>query len=299
MTNTSTSKIERVISWTAYPTVIVSGLTLNSFLLNLDYPLQISAYIPIILGIVIITFLEHKFPYRKEWLPNTSDVRDDATFMVAVQIILPRVLSFFVAITLLKYLKAKGLTPDEYWPHYFSPLIQAIFMVLFADFLRYWLHRASHEWYPLWCLHAVHHSPHKLYWVNVGRFHPIDKALQFLFDALPFIILGVSEEVLAIYFVFYAINGFFQHCNINLRLGFLNYIISGPELHRWHHSFIIEEANRNYGNNLIIWDLLFGTWFLPINREIEKLGLKNRQYPLDFANQMRTPFIKGIDQDRI
>ncbi|SVB87628.1 uncharacterized protein METZ01_LOCUS240482, partial [marine metagenome] len=96
MTNTSTSKIEQVISWTAYPTVIVSGLTLNSFLLNLDYPLQISAYIPIILGIVIITFLEHKFPYRKEWLPNTSDVRDDATFMVAVQIILPRVLSFFV-----------------------------------------------------------------------------------------------------------------------------------------------------------------------------------------------------------
>ena len=297
--NTSKSNTAHVVSWTVYPTVIIFGLALNFFLLNSGFPLQISAYIPIILGVVIITFLEHKFPYRKSWLPKTSDVRDDATFMVVVQVILPRILSLFVAFTISKYIKNKGLTPAEYWPHHFLPIVQAFLMVLFADFFRYWFHRASHEWYSLWRLHAVHHSPHKLYWINVGRFHPIDKALQFLFDSLPFIIVGVSEEVLAIYFVFYAINGFFQHCNIDLKLGFLNYIISGPELHRWHHSFMIEEANKNYGNNLIIWDLLFGTWFLPTDREIEELGLKNRQYPLDFANQMRTPFIKGIDQDQV
>ena len=296
--NISKNKTAHVVSWTAYPTVITFGLALIFFLLDLGFPLQISAYIPIILSVAIMTFLEHKFPYRKSWIPKTSDVRDDATFMVVVQVILPRILSFFVAITISKYIKSKGLTPAEYWPHHFLPIVQTFLMVLFADFFRYWFHRASHEWYSLWRLHAVHHSPHKLYWINVGRFHPIDKALQFLFDSLPFIIVGISEEVLAMYFVFYAINGFFQHCNIDLKLGFLNYIISGPELHRWHHSFIIEEANKNYGNNLIIWDLLFGTWFLPTDREIEELGLKNRQYPLDFANQMCTPFIKGIDQDQ-
>jgi len=297
--NTSKSNTAHVVSWTVYPTVIIFGLALNFFLLNSGFPLQISAYIPIILGVVIITFLEHKFPYRKSWLPKTSDVRNDAAFMVVVQVILPRILSLFVAFTISKYIKNKGLTPAEYWPHHFLPIVQAFLMVLFADFFRYWFHRASHEWYSLWRLHAVHHSPHKLYWINVGRFHPIDKTLQFLFDSLPFIIVGVSGEVLAIYFVFYAINGFFQHCNIDLKLGFLNYIISGPELHRWHHSFIIEEANKNYGNNLIIWDLLFGTWFLPTDRAIKELGLKNRQYPLDFANQMRTPFIKDIDQDQV
>lgn len=297
--NTSKSNTAHVVSWTVYPAVIIFGLALNFFLLNSGFPLQISAYIPIILGVVIITFLEHKFPYRKSWLPKTSDVRNDAAFMVVVQVILPRILSLFVAFTISKYIKNKGLTPAEYWPHHFLPIVQAFLMVLFADFFRYWFHRASHEWYSLWRLHAVHHSPHKLYWINVGRFHPIDKTLQFLFDSLPFIIVGVSEEVLAIYFVFYAINGFFQHCNIDLKLGFLNYIISGPELHRWHHSFIIEEANKNYGNNLIIWDLLFGTWFLPTDRAIKELGLKNRQYPLDFANQMRTPFIKDIDQDQV
>ena len=217
--------------------------------------------------------------------------------MVFVQAILPKLLSFCAAFLLLTHFNRQDGGLNGYWPYDYPRHIQALLMLFSADFLRYWLHRISHEWYPLWRLHAVHHSPHKLYWLNVGRFHPGDKTLQFIFDSLPFLLLGISEEVLAIYFVFYGINGFFQHCNINLRLGFLNYVISGPELHRWHHSFVIKEANKNYGNNLIIWDLLFGTWFLPSDREIEKLGLKNRAYPLDFVNQLGTPFIKNIDQN--
>ena len=288
-------RITQIVSLAAYPTVIAFCLILKGIVLR-NYPLQVSTYVPVVLGAFIIAFLERTCPYRKEWLPNRLDVANDVTFMVVVQVILPRLLSFFVAIKLSEYLRSNGIILDGYWPHRSPSFFQAVLMVLAADFLRYWLHRASHAWYLLWRLHAVHHSPHKLYWVNVGRFHPMDKALQFLLDALPFIILGISDEVLGIYFVFYSINGFFQHCNINLRLGFLNYIISGPELHRWHHSFVIKEANRNYGNNLIIWDLLFGTWFLPRDREIERLGLKNREYPLDFVSQIRTPFIKGLDQ---
>jgi len=103
---------------------------------------------------------------------------------------------------------------------------------------------------------------------------------------------------LALYFVFYAINGFFQHCNINLRLGALNYLISGPELHRWHHSIDYREADKNYGNNLIIWDLIFGTYFLPKSRTVGDLGLLNRQYPQSFIAQMKTPFVNKLDKYR-
>ena len=95
--NTSKNKTAHIVSWTVYPAVIIFALALNFFLLNSGFPLQISAYIPIILGVVIITFLEHKFPYRKSWLPKASDVRNDAAFMVVVQVILPRILSLFVA----------------------------------------------------------------------------------------------------------------------------------------------------------------------------------------------------------
>ncbi len=58
---------------------------------------------------------------------------------------------------------------------------------------------------------AVHHSPHRLYWLNVGRFHPAEKAVQYCVDVLPFVLMGVGDDVLAAYFVFYALNGFCQH----------------------------------------------------------------------------------------
>jgi sterol desaturase/sphingolipid hydroxylase (fatty acid hydroxylase superfamily) len=124
----------------------------------------------------------------------------------------------------------------------------------------------------------------------VGRFHPVDKGLQFIFDALPFIILGVSEQVLALYFVFYAVNGFFQHSNIRLHFGWLNYVVSSAELHRWHHSRLKAESDRNYGNNLIVWDLLFGTRFLPADRKVSELGLTAVTYPDSFWRQMFEPF---------
>ena len=114
---------------------------------------------------------------------------------------------------------------------------------------------------------------------------------------MPFIILGISEKVLALYFIFYAINGFFQHCNIKIHLGPLNYIISGPELHRWHHSMRIKQSNNNYGNNLIIWDLLFGTWYLPRSKQVDQLGLINRNYPMGFIKQLKSPFISGLDKN--
>lgn len=56
----------------------------------------------------------------------------------------------------------------------------------------------------------------------MGRFHPLEKAFQFVLDALPFMLRGVGEQVISLYFVFYSINGFFRHSNIRLRYGALN-----------------------------------------------------------------------------
>ncbi len=121
--------------------------------------------------------------------------------------------------------------------------------------------------------------------------------MQFVFDALPFILIGIGEEVLGLYFVFYIVNGAFQHCNIHLRFGWLNYVISTAELHRWHHSKIPRESNTNFGNNVILWDLLFGTRFLPQDHKVGELGVLNGEYPLDFNSQMKTPFISGIETE--
>ena len=279
----------------AYPAVMVSGFALFAAFSAAGLSPLAASYVAALAAAALITLHEIRLPYRRAWQPGVTDIGTDALFMVAVQVALPYLLSLLIVSALSDVLGKDGVGLSAFWPHHWPVAAQACLMLLAADFARYWLHRAFHGLPGLWRFHAVHHSPHRLYWLNVGRFHPLDKAGQYLFDALPFLLLGVSNEVLAAYFVFYAINGFFQHSNCRVSLGPLNYIVSGPELHRWHHSILPAESDRNFGNNLILWDILFGTRFLPYGRAVETLGLKNRAYPMGFLAQMKAPFISGRD----
>ena len=284
----------RALPWLAYPGVMVISFLIYALLDTQNVSVMVSAYAAVVFGAGAVTVLEFIIPYDRAWQPDRRDVKNDLLFMVTVQMVLPQILTLLAGVSLLRYLSSAEW-PIRLWPHELPLAAQVAIMLLAAEFLRYWLHIAAHNTKLLWRLHAVHHSPHKLYWLNVGRFHPIEKALQYMLDMLPFILVGVGESVLALYFVFYAVNGFFQHSNVDARYGVLNYVVSGAELHRWHHSKLVEESNRNYGNNLIVWDLVFGSWFLPRDRRVGDLGLTDRSYPLDFASQMKTPFIPGHD----
>lgn len=285
----------RVLRYMAFPAVISLSLLLHLVMAGAGIPLALSAMLAIGAGAGAVIVHEINWPYRVEWSPSATDVRTDLLYLGLVQILLPRLLAV-AAVWGASQAFADFRVQQPSWPHQWPPIAQAAFMLLAADFMRYWLHRAAHSWPLLWRLHAVHHSPRRLYSVSVSRFHPFEKILQYGFDALPFLLLGAAEEAMALYFVFYAVNGFYQHSNCDVRLGRLNYIISGPELHRWHHSASIAESNHNYGNNLIVWDLLFGTFFWPKGKAVGQLGLINRDYPRGFLGQLRGPFVAGLDK---
>ena len=292
----SSTVVAKVIVGASYPTVLTFGFGTFAALAAQGLHVTLASYIAVLGGAALVTLHELKLPCRAEWRPGLPEVGADTLFMLVVQVALPYLLSITLVIFLAEQLRVRGFIVEGLWPHELPVAAQACLMLVAADFFRYWLHRAFHRFEFMWCYHAVHHSPHRLYWLNVGRFHPIEKAVQFAVDTLPFALLGVSTEVLAAYFVFYAVNGFFQHSNCDVRLGPLNYIVSGPELHRWHHSEFTEESDTNFGNNLIIWDLLFGTRFLPADWAVGRLGLVNRNYPKEFLAQMKTPFVPGLDK---
>ncbi len=289
-----TVMVQAALPWLVYPSTIALVLALHSGLTASANPLLWSGYIPVLTGASLVTLLEWRMPERALWRPTAKDVGNDALYMLVVQIALPKLLGLGIVLLALDVSRANPNALWSLWPHGWSVGGQAVLMLLVADFFRYWLHRAAHETELLWRFHAVHHSPPRLYWLNVGRFHPVDKALQFVLDSLPFILMGVAGEVVTLYFVFYAVNGFFQHSNVRLRFGWLNYLISSAELHRWHHSRKVRESNTNYGNNVIIWDLLFGTWFLPRTHRVGELGLINRAYPRGFWQQLRAPFTPDV-----
>ena len=273
-----------------YPAAMVGVFSLFAVLQAMGASLVISTYVPVLLLAAVVTWLERVRPNREEWRPPTKEVGTDLGFMVAVQLALPPLVGFLFAYALIEPARSLNLPTTRLWPHGWPIWVQAVLMVLAVDFLRYWLHRAAHQSDTLWRLHAVHHSVEQLYWLNTARVHPIEKALQMCLDSLPFLLMGVDATVLALYYLAYASNGFFQHCNIRLRYGFLNYIVGSAETHRWHHSREPREANANYGNTVIVWDLLFGTWFLPSDRDVDALGLKDSAYPKSFLGLMRAPF---------
>jgi sterol desaturase/sphingolipid hydroxylase (fatty acid hydroxylase superfamily) len=68
--------------------------------------------------------------------------------------------------------------------------------------------------------------------------------------------------------------------------------LSTAEAHRWHHSRRREEADANYGQVLLIWDLLFGTrrmsQVLPPPTEVGFDG--DAGYPRGYLGQLLAPF---------
>jgi sterol desaturase/sphingolipid hydroxylase (fatty acid hydroxylase superfamily) len=280
----------RLLPWLIYPVVMTFAFGLYALLQWSGASLIVSTYVPVLATAALVTLLEAACPHRAEWRPPSGEVRTDLTFMVMVQLAFPPLMGFLFTYALLEPAAALDLPVAWLWPHGWPIWLQAVVMVLVVDFLRYWLHRAAHEHDTLWRLHSVHHSVEQLYWLNTARFHPIEKALQMSLDSLPFLLLKVDARVLALYYLAYATNGFFQHCNVRLRYGPLNYIVGSAETHRWHHSRLPRESNANYGNTVIIWDVLFGTLYLPKAREVEQLGLQDQAYPKSFAGLMSAPF---------
>lgn len=284
--------VSDVARWLLYPLTLAGAVALFDWSSRNGLPVMFAAYHTAMLGIAVVVIAEQLLPYRSTWRPGRAETATDALYLLVVQMALPALLSLGLASLLL----GRDLPDAALWPHAWPVAAQVLLMLLAADFARYWLHRACHAWAPLWRLHAVHHAPERLHALNVCRFHPLEKTLQFTLDALPFVLLGVAQPVVAGYFVVYAVNGFFQHSNVDLRLGWLNWIVAGPELHRWHHAREPRLSDHNFGNNLIVWDAVFGTRWLPRGRGVDALGLINRAYPRGLLAQLAAPF--RIDPNR-
>jgi sterol desaturase/sphingolipid hydroxylase (fatty acid hydroxylase superfamily) len=275
-----------------YPVVVGGAFALMYGLLAIGAPLAAATYVPIVAAGLVVAWLERVAPARLQWEPTDADLRTDAAYLTVVQLGVPPVVGLVFAGLLVEPARRLHLPLASLWPHAWPIWAQTVTMILAVDFLRYWLHRAAHQWDVLWRLHAVHHSVDRLYFLNTSRFHPLEKGLQMCLDSLPFLLMGVDASVLAGYYVAYSTNGFCQHCNVAVRYGVLNYVVGSAETHRWHHSREPGEANANYGNTVIVWDLLFGTWFLPANRTVRDLGLHDRSFPKTFWAQMRVPFTR-------
>jgi sterol desaturase/sphingolipid hydroxylase (fatty acid hydroxylase superfamily) len=148
---------------------------------------------------------------------------------------------------------------------YLSPLGQVAPALLVADLCGYWMHRSMHEG-PLWRLHAVHHSARQLDWLAAARNHPLAEIVSRTGVVVPLVLMGFDLRVLAAVAPVLGVWAFFVHANVPWRMGWLRFVVATPAFHRWHHAADAEALARggvNFAGLFPLWDLLFGTYFVP------------------------------------
>lgn len=152
-----------------------------------------------------------------------------------------------------------------------APLWLKIFLMLLVnDIGAYWGHRALHASPFLWRFHAIHHSAEHLDWLVNTRAHPVDMVFTRLSGLAPVYLLGLAyttgphiDPAVAIITIFGTLWTFFIHANIKVRLGPLNWLISSPAFHHWHHTND-QHRDHNFAFVFPLIDRLFGTAWLPM-----------------------------------
>ncbi|TFW13456.1 sterol desaturase family protein [Duganella callida] len=146
-------------------------------------------------------------------------------------------------------------------------LVRLALVFVVGEIGFYWGHRLSHEIPWLWRFHAVHHSTEQLYFLANTRTHPVDMVVTRLFGLVPLYLLGLAgpdagAAAPVLLLIVGLVWGFFIHSNLRWRLGPLEWLVSTPAFHHWHHSRN-DHINRNYASTLPVLDRIFGTHYLP------------------------------------
>ena len=186
-------------------------------------------------------------------------------------IYLPAILLISAGVVSADQLRAGGY-------HGFGPLshqplwLQSVEILALADLLGYASHRLFHgrRWWPF---HAVHHSSEDLDWLSSIRVHPVNDLVNKFAQVVPLVLIGLDPSAnvkVAVFFTLYAI---FLHANVNWDFGPFRYVIASPNFHRWHHSREPEAMDKNFAGLLPVWDILFGTFYMPRDRAPQNFGI--------------------------
>lgn len=203
------------------------------------------------------------------------------------------VINFLLAFLLLKtseWVIANDIGIINWLPE--MPLwLYALLGVLLLDFFgAYLAHFVEHQVKPLWMIHLVHHTDHKVDTTTANRHHPLESFIRYAFTLLGVIIVGAPMGIVMLYQSISLLATQFGHANINMPKKvdeLLSWVIVSPNMHKVHHHHVLPYTDSNYGNIFSIWDRLLGTYM--------KLDTESIVYGVDtFPNEAENSSITGL-----
>lgn len=182
------------------------------------------------------------------------------------------------------------LSPSGVWRWLSLALIY-----LLLDMAIYCQHRLFHVVPLFWRAHRVHHTDEHLDASSALRFHPLEIAASMVFKFGIILVLGAPVWLVIIFEVMLNGIAMFNHSNIRINKRFEPYLramIVTPAMHRVHHSQQHDETNSNFGNQLSIWDRLFGTYRAQAKQGDDiTLGVINHKNAT-LWHMLKEPFVK-------
>lgn len=145
------------------------------------------------------------------------------------------------------------------WPFW----VEIFLSVILLDLVIYAQHVVFHRIPVLWRLHRVHHADTEIDVTTALRFHPIEILISLTIKFTAVAVIGVSAETILLFEIILNACAMFNHGNIHLPPALdkaLRPFLVTPDMHRVHHSVIVDETNSNYGFNISLWDRLFRTY---------------------------------------
>ena len=136
----------------------------------------------------------------------------------------------------------------------------AILLLLGVDFVFYWVHRWGHSINIMWAAHSPHHSAEEMNFFVALRASVTQRMTSFLFFWV-LVIIGFSP--LAIYTMvgIHLFIAFLHHTEFIPKLWRpIELIFTTPSHHRVHHGVNFQYLDKNFGEFLIIWDRVFGSF---------------------------------------
>lgn len=158
------------------------------------------------------------------------------------------------------------LAPDSAWTW--------VLAFLTYDFFYYWAHRIHHTMAWMWGIHVAHHSGEDMNFGLAVRQSALGELTTWPFF-VPMALLGIAPEV---FLGITALQLIFQYAIHNTYvppLGWLEKVLVTPSQHRVHHSRNRPYVDKNYGNILVLWDLLFRTYQPELPDQPPVYGLRS------------------------
>ena len=243
----------------------------------------------------LFTLVEKLFPAIRQKPVFRQGCGLDIVYWVLAPTINALIKKAAVIVALVLVALALGLKLDASIKNGFGPVAQQplgwlVLEVLVAgDFVGYWTHRLFHS-SRLWKIHAVHHSSTELDWLSSVRVHPFNQAINSAISVAVLVALGFPLDIMKGYLPFIIIYGVMLHANVPWSFGPLRYAIASPRFHRWHHTSEDHGMNKNFAGLFPLFDLLFGTFYMPRGEQPKQFGVRGNDVPESLWAQMVYPF---------